>query len=190
MRSVYLVPQQTRLQMSKPMSSHVQAAGDPRHLPHLANRSDKFCFNALQEPLTGTSAHEVGRSTRDKIGPSCMTERLLCCRRQSTLTVALVWQQGEDHRTCDRNFQNADDKRQCIATVRSRKRKPLWLHVQFLPPRGEATAGAYQHSPASKTAQQRERGETCSGGQQEVSILLCSDVAARCLTYPFKSGQA
>ena len=67
----------------------------------MANRADKFCFNALQEPLTGSRAHEVGRSTGDKIGPSCMTERLLRCRRQSTLTVALVWQQGEDHRACD-----------------------------------------------------------------------------------------
>ena len=34
------------------------------------------------------------------------------------LTVAMVWQQGEDHCTCDRNFQNADGEKQCIATVR------------------------------------------------------------------------
>ena len=82
MRSVNLVPQRTRLHVSTPVSNLVQAAGDPRHLPHLANRTDKFCFNALQDPLAGFNAHETGRSTRDKIGPPCMTEGLLCCSRQ------------------------------------------------------------------------------------------------------------
>ena len=80
-----------------------------------------FAPSALQEPLTGSSVHGVGRTTGDEIGPSSMSERLLCCRRQSTLTVAMVWQQGEDHRAHDRNFQNADDKRQCIATVRNER---------------------------------------------------------------------
>ena len=81
MRSVDLVPQRTRLQVSTPVSDLVQAAGDPRHLPHWANRVDKFCFNALQEPSAGSNAHETERSTRDKIGPPCMSGGLLCCRQ-------------------------------------------------------------------------------------------------------------
>ena len=74
------------------------------------------------------------------------------------LILAMVWQQGEDHCIHDRNFQNADDEKQCIATVRISKKKPQELLVQFLPPRGEATEGACKISPDSKTAQQ----QTCS----------------------------
>ena len=69
MRSVYLVPQQTRLRMSKPVSNLVQAAGDPGHLPHLAKSVDKFCFNAQQEPLAGSNAQDTGRSVETKLDP-------------------------------------------------------------------------------------------------------------------------
>ena len=64
--------------------------------------------------------------------------------------------------------------------------KPKWL--RFLP--SNANDKWRDDFTDPKTAQQRERGETCSSGQQKVSMLHCSNVAVRCLTSPFKRSQA
>ena len=52
---------------------------------------------------------------------------------------------GEDHRARDRNFQNADDKRQCIATVRDKRERRSSCMSSSPPPRGEGARPPCRH---------------------------------------------
>ena len=78
-----------------------------------------------------------------------------------------------NHCTCDRNFQNADGKKQRIATVRCGKGEPQEQPVRYLPQGGR-----------------QKREHIKSARLQNGSYFIFSGAVVRYLTSPFKRGQA